>query len=204
MWRAQVVHLLEDLKVNKETLALVVQMKLKGAAATWYNTNKMFLRSLDAVLKEMTAIFARSDNLLVTRRRFEKRSWSYEESFANYFNEKCLLSSGLNVVDTELVEYIIDGIPDKQLQVQAKLQNFPTASSLVKAFRTIELPQRSSPRPSEDRVRCYNCNSYGHLSRECRKAKRELGTCFACGEKGHYASRCSKYKKSPPANNFNA
>lgn len=149
-WQSQLLHLREVFKVDDEKLNFVVRLKLKSVALSWYNSNKMYLRSLDDVLKEMATVFGQDDNLLVVRRRFEKRCWKSSESFGNYYYEKCLLASGLNLNDTELVEYLVDGIPNKQLQIQAKLQNFKTASEIVKAFRTIELPHTSNVRPVEE------------------------------------------------------
>lgn len=39
-------------------------------------------------------------------------------------------------------------------------------------------------------MKCYNCNGKGHMSRECKKPKRNVDTCFQCGETGHRNS-CS-------------
>ncbi|XP_036347550.1 uncharacterized protein LOC118756922 [Rhagoletis pomonella] len=156
----------------------------------------------------MEAIFAKKDNFLNVRRKFERRIWKFGEQFSSYANEKRLLSAGLNLCDEEFVEYLVDGIPHKQLQIQAKLQNFKSAGEVTRAFRTVELPRRAAPKTNlqsgEERLRCYNCNCSGHIAKECSKPKREYGTCFACGERGHFAASCKNYKKSTSSSNFNA
>ncbi|XP_034118160.1 zinc finger CCHC domain-containing protein 13-like [Drosophila albomicans] len=51
--------------------------------------------------------------------------------------------------------------------------------------------------------RCHNCNSRGHLAKECRKPKREPGSCYACGEMGHFIAECKKKKKGVGVLNVN-
>jgi len=42
------------------------------------------------------------------------------------------------------------------------------------------------------RPRCFNCNAYGHMVRECRKPKKKKKTrkCFKCDKVGHLAKDC--------------
>ncbi|XP_026846027.1 zinc finger CCHC domain-containing protein 13-like [Drosophila persimilis] len=48
----------------------------------------------------------------------------------------------------------------------------------------------ASPTP----IRCYNCNSLGHVAGECRKPKRERGACYGCGSMSHQVSHCDEKK----------
>jgi len=48
--------------------------------------------------------------------------------------------------------------------------------------------------------RCYNCQRFGHIAKECRSPKKERKefkelTCYNCGIKGHTANKCRKPKK---------
>jgi len=40
--------------------------------------------------------------------------------------------------------------------------------------------------------RCFNCNKYGHMAKECQseKKERETRTCFKCNKKRHIAKDC--------------
>ena len=40
--------------------------------------------------------------------------------------------------------------------------------------------------------KCFNCNKYGHMAKECWAEKREWDTwtCFKCEKKGHIAKNC--------------
>ncbi|XP_036327173.1 uncharacterized protein LOC118739773 [Rhagoletis pomonella] len=170
MWRSQLLHFQRVLQVSDEALSLVVRLKMKGEALMWYNSNKMFMRTVGEILADMEVVFGKKDNILNARRKFERRIWKFGEQFGSYANEKRLLSAGLNLCEEEFVEYLVDGIPNKQLQIQAKLQNFKSAGEVTRAFRTVELPRRVAPKTNiqsgQERLRCYNCNCSGHVAKE--------------------------------------
>ena len=44
----------------------------------------------------------------------------------------------------------------------------------------------------DGKPKCFNCNKYGHMAKECRseKKERETRTCFKCDKKGPIAKNC--------------
>lgn len=108
------------------------------------------------------------------RRYFELRQWKSGEKFVNYYNDKMRLAADVVMDEDELVEFLVAGIPDEQLRVQAHIQCFRSGSDLLQAFAKVELNKSSA---SKTLVRCYNCNSMGHFAANCVKPKRELGEC---------------------------
>jgi len=46
----------------------------------------------------------------------------------------------------------------------------------------------------DGKPKCFNCNKYGHMAKECRseKKEREMRTCFKCDKKGHIAKDCKE------------
>jgi len=44
----------------------------------------------------------------------------------------------------------------------------------------------------DGKLKCFNCNKYGHMAKECQAEKREQDTrtCFKCDKKGHIAKDC--------------
>ncbi|XP_050745709.1 uncharacterized protein LOC122818733 isoform X1 [Drosophila biarmipes] len=107
----------------------------------------------------------------------------------------------------ELVQYLIDGIQNVQLKNQAKLMCFAVPADVLEAFQDVEKPRAtvqqnrmqgtssSNAATSEQRVKCFNCPSLGHLAKDCRKPVRAVGACYASGEVRHVAGECSLYKK---------
>ena len=48
---------------------------------------------------------------------------------------------------------------------------------------------KSNDNFKDGKPKCFNCNKYGHMAKECRaeKKQRETRVCFKCNKKGHIA-----------------
>jgi len=45
----------------------------------------------------------------------------------------------------------------------------------------------------EGRPKCFNCNKYGHIVKECQKRKeKDLRKCFRCKKVDHIAKDCKE------------
>jgi len=53
---------------------------------------------------------------MALRKKFEARKWKPSESFADYFHDKIILAKNVPVNEEEMINYLIDGIPDDHLQ----------------------------------------------------------------------------------------
>lgn len=120
--------------------------------------------------------------------------------------------------EDELIDYLIDGIPDPMLRDQARIQRFADKSDLLEAFekvtlrgpKTKSLPygnsrnsKRKAPfkgRKTETKKeaevaargrRCHSCGASDHLYAKCPTKKKGV-KCFECHEYGHYTSQCPK------------
>jgi len=51
---------------------------------------------------------------------------------------------------------------------------------------------KSNDNFKDGKPKCFNCNKYGHMAKECQleKKERETRTCFKCDKKGHIAKDC--------------
>jgi len=51
---------------------------------------------------------------------------------------------------------------------------------------------KSNDNFKDRKPKCFNCNKYGHMAKECRVEKKEQKTqmCFKCNKKGHIAKDC--------------
>ncbi|XP_070070155.1 uncharacterized protein [Drosophila takahashii] len=148
----------------------------------------------------------------MSRRKFQERKWHYSEDFATYFNNKTLLAAHIRIDDEELIDSIIEGIPDTLLRQQAHMHCFNSSAQLLQAFAKVSLrkPSFASGRPKVSpgnqpgpAIRCFNCNSIGHFAADCRKPKRAYGACYGCGSLEHLVSHCTE-KKNITNNEYNA
>ena len=53
---------------------------------------------------------------------------------------------------------------------------------------------KSNDNFKDGKPKCFNCNKYGHMAKECRseKKERETQTCFKCDKKGHIVKDCKE------------
>ena len=51
---------------------------------------------------------------------------------------------------------------------------------------------KSNNNYKDRKSKCFNCNKYGYMAKECQseKKEREMRTCFKCNKKGHIAKDC--------------
>jgi len=54
--------------------------------------------------------------------------------------------------------------------------------------------RKSNENFKDGKPKCFNCNKYGHMTKECQSKKKERETrkCFKCDEEGHIAKNCKK------------
>ncbi|XP_043065023.1 uncharacterized protein LOC122320749 [Drosophila ficusphila] len=208
IWVAQLKTVAEIHNLDDNMLRLLIMTKLKGEALTWlYDTNDRLSFSINEILNQMMAKFGTKQNKMCLRRQFEKRNWLVEENFAAYYHQKISLASQIQLDEEELLDNIIEGIPDDHLRQQAHMQCFKQPAQMLKAFEKITLPKKATTSVNLEKakgdgqrlkaaIRCYNCNSLGHVAAECRKPKREYGACYGCGSLDHRIATCDQKKKS--------
>ncbi|XP_065365508.1 uncharacterized protein LOC135958534 [Calliphora vicina] len=226
IWLCLLENVRNNYVVGDDMLRALICNKLKGRAQEWLYTNPVHMsETLDDFLQEMKNMFGMKESKLNVRYKMQNRVWQKGERFDTYYNEKLLLANSLKIDEDEFIEYIIEGIPDVNLRNTAKLRCFTTKNEILQAFRNVELItnttlQQSSGRssatnnfaaksgkvteqPPKRDIKCYNCNSKGHIASDCRKPKREDGACFACAGFGHQAKDCELYRKTERKNEQN-
>ncbi|XP_043496455.1 uncharacterized protein LOC122520459 [Polistes fuscatus] len=153
-----------------------------------------------------------SANRIVLRKIFEERVWRKDESFREYVHNKVILGNKVPIHEDEIVDYIIEGIPDANLKNQAKINRLRTKADILEAFEGVTLQEKNRipgdtrfvRRPynmknwntggwkSTKQTRsCFICGSFDHMADSCPK-KKEGPTCYNCKERGHIASNCPK------------
>ena len=52
--------------------------------------------------------------------------------------------------------------------------------------------RKSNNNYNDGKPKCFNCNKYGHMAKECQaeKKERDMQTYFKCEKKGHIAKNC--------------
>lgn len=214
VWEKQVKLLRNTYNLNDNTLRILIGLKLKGKALKWFHSKAEHVEmNCEELLKELKDMFDHRLSQLSLRKTFEGRIWKTAETFSDYYHEKMIMANRVPIDKEELVDYLLEGIPDIRLRDQARMQCFESPSKFLEAFRNITLRSDAKKLPStlvkaeiqpgmqptsgtaSKIVRCYNCNSEGHVSAACLKPRREKGSCFTCGSMDHRNLNCP-YKQS--------
>ncbi|XP_041450639.1 uncharacterized protein LOC121404693 isoform X2 [Drosophila obscura] len=201
-WIAQFRATAKINKLSYEQLLMLLMSKLKDNALMWLHSEVQHMSMpIDQLLNIMENTFQLKESKLSLRRKFESRSWMRDEEFVGYFNDKMMLASRIAIDAEELIDGIVEGIPDETLRRQAHMQCFVAPYQLLRAFEKVMLPKKYTPPgarsisgESSSLVRCYNCNSLGHMAVDCRKPKRERGACYGCGSMNHQIAHCGERK----------
>lgn len=199
-WELQLRSVLAVFKLDENSSRALISTRLKGRALRWFHSKADIMSvPIDELLTEMGTIFKDRASRLMLKQKFEGRKWSSSETFQEYFHEKVILANKVSIHEDELMEYLIEGIPDQTIRSQAKMHCFRDKEHLLEAFRTVTLTRKApalNTEPSTSKqFRCYNCNALGHMANSCKKPKRPMGACHVCAEMGHYAAVCPKRKE---------
>ncbi|XP_017849365.2 uncharacterized protein LOC108604409 [Drosophila busckii] len=214
LWAAQIQNIANMYNLDNGNMRILIISKLKGSAQQWLHANTVrIMEPIDAILEQLIFAFGDQQSKMELRRKFEDRKWQPGEKFAAYFEIKMMLANAIAIEPDELIEHIIEGIPDINLRDQAHIQRFSSPVQILCAFANVHIRGRTAaPKqraPSTGNavrragVRCTNCNSIGHNAQECRKPKREPGSCYACGKFGHFVAQCQD-KNELRGNNYHA
>nr|XP_034174050.1 uncharacterized protein LOC117601439 [Osmia lignaria] len=233
IWEKQVRQLICSYSLDDCAAKALLCSKLSGKALKWYHSRSDCIEmNYEQLLSEIKKMFGQRVNSLTLRREFETRKWTPDEIFADYLHDKIMLGNRVPIPQEELIDYVIDGIPNESFRTQARIQCFQSTDALLKAFAKVSLPcetarrkfvqqneisiaarrtgkivkeQTGTATPQKDTptpLRCYNCSSVGHFAKNCPKPKRERGSCYTCGKFGHRATECSKLKTSAEEVNY--
>lgn len=198
-WRKQFELIRTTYQLDDGTARILVSMRLKQKALQWFHSAPEHLElPVNQLLEKMQSIFDHRPAKIDLRKKFEKRTWRYEETFSSYFYDKIILANKVPVDEEELTDYIIDGIPDGIVRTQARIQRFEKKEDLLKSFEKVTLrpnkqnstgrgeskavPDKMTAKHARDRktgeddedrkeVKCYNCNVTGHVAKNCTRRR---------------------------------
>lgn len=204
-------------QLDDEMTKLLLGAKLTSNAEEWFHSVPTHISlTVDELLRRMEGMYGRRENRLTLRKEFESRVWQHGETFAEYCHKKIILANKVQIEENEIVDYVIDGIPNKSVRNQAMMQQFPDKETMMKAMENISLgseqkasgkqeqkmsgtrnlvkagPVKKYEGDSKQEPKCFNCNELGHIAVNCQKPKREREACFKCLQMGHRAKGWSK------------
>lgn len=195
-WERQVRLLCTTYELDDRIAKLLIVSHLKDKAQDWfYATPENLVKTSEELLSKLKEMYGSRPNKLELRKKFEARTWKATESFSDYHHDKLIKAYEVPIPEEEIIDYLIESIPDHQLRNQARIQNFQSTSTLLQVFKKISLrsdfksstkrqektegeskmsqsTEDSKGNNSRGTMRCFNCNKSGHMMKDCRQPKR--------------------------------
>lgn len=142
-WEKQVRSLKQAYQLDDDYAKILIGMKLKRKAFEFFHSRPEYVSMpFELILEKLKAMFQRRESRVMMRKKFESRIWKREETFHEYLHEKIIMGNRVPVDENELIEHVIDGIPDVALRDQERIQGFTTMDSLLRAFEKVTLRDR--------------------------------------------------------------
>ncbi|XP_015514359.2 uncharacterized protein LOC107220321 [Neodiprion lecontei] len=204
-WERQVLFLKEAYRLDEDSTKILIGMRLKERALEWFHSKPEHIQmATGELLRELRGMFFQRPNKIAVRRRFEERTWKKTETFNDYAHEKTILANQLGLPEEEILQYIVDGIPDANLRDAARIHGFTTKAGLLQAFEEITLRDRSdttrSTAKSENKQSATKTPAKSESNRSSerretvpsvnKKDRAVAQRCFNCGERDHVSPKC--------------
>lgn len=201
IWEKQVRFLKEMYGLPEDEMKILIGMRIKGKALEWFHSKpEHILMATDQLLNALRAMFCHRVDKIAIRRRFEERTWKKDESFSEYVHDKVIMANRISLPEDEMLQYVIEGIPDANLRDSARIHGFTTKESLLQAFEAISLrgpettkhggksEKNSAKRESE--VKSGYSNKVSDAKSVEKKERMSVRHCFNCGMSDHINAKC--------------
>jgi len=121
-WEKQLKFLKATYHLDDNQTKILMGSKLKKRAFEWFHSKPEYIAMpFEELIKKFKAMFQRRESKAVLRKKFENRTWKRDETFHEYVHEKVILGNRVPVEQEEMLEHVIDGIPDIALRDQARI-----------------------------------------------------------------------------------
>ena len=114
-WEKQIKQLLSSYDLDDHKAKALVCSRLSGKALKWYHSRADCVElNSNSLLQELKKMYGQRPDQLSLRREFEARVWNAGETFTDYLHDKVTLANRVPISDTEIISYIIEGIPSQE------------------------------------------------------------------------------------------
>ncbi|XP_036340347.1 uncharacterized protein LOC118757090 [Rhagoletis pomonella] len=172
-------------------------------------TAKVFLSTTAALnYQALKAALSSEFDVGITRQEVYKmlsqRRWKRkEETLHCYTLTMQAIAKRANIADTELIDFIIDGIgnttPHAHILMTARsveelktlINRYQHKYFVTGAVQPSNQRQTTAPKQTDDsKLKCFNCSRNGHIKPNCPFPLRPDGSCFRCWKMGHDHRSC--------------
>lgn len=197
------------------TIVYLALGKLKGLARLWYESLNNTQYSWAQWQELLKNTFPQKTNF---GHAFHDAA-AYKARFGQDLYDYCfqkvskLNKLKLNLTDEQIIDCVIEGVQDKQIQLTlraancktfvsfaAYVKNFPSSSGHSNSFTSVNRKRKfdsysanSQKNTATDKVRCFVCKELGHKRNSCPNINNSVPIkCNFCNKIGHTENVCRK------------
>lgn len=137
-WEKQLKLIKQIYELDEKSTKILLASKLVGSIAEWFHSSSEHLSlPVSQLLNRMRVLFNQDNKRINLRKEFEERKWKPNETFTEYFYQKIIMANKIPVEESEIVDYLIEGIPDSVIKHQAMMQCFENKEIMFKAMKDV-------------------------------------------------------------------
>ncbi|XP_017489445.1 PREDICTED: uncharacterized protein K02A2.6-like, partial [Rhagoletis zephyria] len=171
-------------KWKKEIVLLAVQHKLKGVAKTWLDAQPVF-GSWQEFVQMLLRDFPYTVSSADIHRELAARRRKINEPLIEYFYDMLAIGRRGDVDEESINSYI--SLENLRISTQGGGQR------TILGVNSADVSNGAAEDKGK-RVKCYNCNEFGHIAAKCPQPQKKL-RCSKCSKVGHDARKCSADSK---------
>lgn len=124
-WEGQLKNFIAAYNLEDNNTRVLISCRFKGKALKWFHSwPDLMTVPPSQLIKEMGEMFVDHTSRVTRKRAFEARKWLTSETFQQYLHEKTIMANKISMEEEELLDCLINGIPDVNLRSQARMQRF--------------------------------------------------------------------------------
>lgn len=211
VWRKQVEFMKVTYELADDVAKTLIGMKVKKKAFEWLHSRAEHLAmTFNELMGELERMYRPKQKKIDLRKKFEARIWMKGESFREYAHDKIIMGNRVPVDDDDMLDYLVEGIPDRALCNQARIQCFATRESLIDAFDKIMLREQPSVKQAQPEKRGALSSKFVRGGKDASGGKDESSDdkrktnrkgCYNCGLSGHVSAACPSKEMGPKCYN---
>lgn len=164
----------------------------------------------DQILNGLRKMYDNRPKRMALRRKFEAKEWKMTENFADY-HEKVILAKNIPIDEDEMVDYLIDGIPNERIRDMARVKEFACKEDMLRVFEKFSLKSEGMNLGRRDsryyeKIDKKNNVSRSNVNRVLEDKKddqakkdneilRKKIRCYNCSKFSHWSNECKEPKR---------
>lgn len=209
VWIDKIEKLQKSLKWSPELTLLYATSRLGGIPEMWFQN--VVVEDFNDFVAQIKEEFKRVVNLAEVHNNLRKMMKEKNETYDFFAYRVKMYGKQYGVQDSDIITYVVNGLQREDVYNSLAILRFANFQELIQVLKNyesnvnlkkqtaIQMSQKPKEKPEKEstsqnseksnKIKCYNCNEVGHLSKSCQKPRKK---CENCKKLGHTTEECKK------------